>query len=343
MIRYPEALKKGDTIGIPAPSSGVTGALLINKLNFAKKQLESLGYALKEFGNIRSNINHTSDTKENRAEAFMNCYLDPEVKAIIPPWGGEFLMEILPLLDYKVLKESKPKWIMGFSDTSTLLFTLTGKINIATVHGPNLMDFGQEPVDASVLKSLTVLSKSHQEDFTQNALRKYQSQWLPLKKDVYPSYHLDTPVRWQSLNHEDDVHFKGRFYGGNLDVLCKIIGTPYDRVNRFNEAFKDDGVIWYFESCEMQAPDIYRSLWQMKMRGWFKEAKGFLFGRADGLNENKNFTLEIAYQKALKDLDVPIIYNADIGHLPPQITLVNGAYGEVHLEGFKGQVKQVLK
>lgn len=343
MIRYPKALKKGDTIGIPAPSSGVTGERLIDKLEFAKKQLNSLGYSCKEYGKLRQNPDLTSDTKENRAKAFMKCYLDPEIQVIIPPWGGEFLMEILPLLDYDVLRKAEAKWILGFSDTSTLLFSLTGLINIATAHGPNLMDFGHDPIDLSVIEALNILSAHEGDTVSQNSLKVYQKQWPTLKKDAFPPYNLSTPVKWESLGKSEKINFKGHLYGGNLDVLCKLIGTPYDKVQGLNEIFKDSGLIWYFESCEMQPPDIYRSLWQMKMNGWFENANGFLFGRADGINEEQGFSLEKAYEKALSDLEVPIIYNADIGHLPPQITMINGAYADITLDKNTGVINQTLK
>jgi len=51
--------------------------------------------------------------------------MGPEVAAIIPPWGGELLIEVLPLLDFNKITETECKWVMGYSDTSTLLMPLT--------------------------------------------------------------------------------------------------------------------------------------------------------------------------------------------------------------------------
>jgi muramoyltetrapeptide carboxypeptidase len=42
--------------------------------------------------------------------------------------------------------------------------------------------------------------------------------------------------------------------------------------------------------------------------------------------------VEDVYQELSGELGLPIIYDIDCGHLPPQITLVNGAFAEVEVE-----------
>ena len=41
---------------------------------------------------------------------------------------------------------------------------------------------------------------------------------------------------------------------------------------------------------------------------------------------------------AVGDLDLPVVLDLDIGHLPPQLTLVNGALATIHVEGGTGWV-----
>jgi len=72
----------------------------------------------------------------------------------MPPWGGELAMEILPLLDYKRLKSVKPKWLLGFSDVSTILATIATKIGWSTVHCANLMQL--HPDESELLTSRTL-------------------------------------------------------------------------------------------------------------------------------------------------------------------------------------------
>ena len=341
MIRYPKPLKKGDTIGIVATSSGVTG-VFAKKLDYAKEQLKILGYKTVENRYVKTQEKLASASAQKRAIVFENMYLDDSIAAIIPPWGGEFLMDMLPYLDFDELKKAPAKWIMGFSDTSTLLFVLALNLNIATAHGPNLLDFGNNKLDPSVINSLEILNKKPNQEFKQESLKYYQREWLEVREDSFPPYQLTEKVDWKILGNKDRVSFNGRIMGGNLDVICKLIGTRFDRVNRYLENNKKDGILWYFESCNMSSADLYRTLWQMKMNGWFKYCNGVVFGRADGYKDVRDFNLEDAYEKVFLDLEIPVVYDIDLGHLPPQLVFINGAYGEIIVDHGKGEIIQKL-
>ena len=58
----------------------------------------------------------------------------------MPPWGGELAIDLLPLLDFAAIGDAEPTWLVGYSDTSTLLLPLTLLTGVATLHGPGLMD-----------------------------------------------------------------------------------------------------------------------------------------------------------------------------------------------------------
>ncbi|WLD94739.1 S66 peptidase family protein [Alkalihalobacillus sp. AL-G] len=342
VLLYPKPLTKGDVIGIVATSSGVTGVFR-NKLDNAIKQIEDLGYQCLESPSARSNEKLTSASPKQRAEEFLELYHNDQVKAIVPPWGGHFLMDMLPYLDFEALRKVHPKWVLGFSDTSTLLFSLTLKAGVASAHGPNALDFGSSPVDPSVLQSLRVLGTSTGELFEQTNLDSFQSEWSKVTEDVFPPYNLTEKVEWKLLSGETETNFSGRLLGGCLDTICKLIGTPYAPVSQFLEKYKEDGVIWYLESDDMNSTDIYRTLWQMKMNGWFENCRGFLFGRPTGYEDIGDFILEDAYKNPLSDSKVPIVYDVDLGHMPPQLTFINGAYAEVSYENGRGRIKQTFK
>lgn len=336
-MRFPIELKKGDTIGITAPSSGVSG-IFLKRLDNAIIQLKHMGFECAETQSVRNTYKITSASAKQRAEEFMQLYSNKNVKLIVPPWGGEFLMDMLPFLDFDALKEIPPKWIMGFSDISTLLFVLTTKFDIATVHGPNLMDFGSVPIDRSVLNSLEIMqNRNHYE---QKSLELYQKTWAEMENNYKAPYQLTEHVEWKLLNEVSHCNFSGRLIGGCMDTICKLIGTPYDGVKDFLEKYKDDEIIWYLESCEMKSADIYRTLWQMKMNGWFNHCSGIIYGRPDGYSDVNDFTFVDSLKFPFDDLCIPVIYNADIGHLPPQLTLVNGAYAEVEYNKGLGRVIQ---
>ena len=339
-MRFPKALNKGDLIGITAPSSGV-GGIFLKRLDNAICQLNAMGYECIETKSVRNTYKLTSNTPEQRAEEFMSLYINDKVKAIIPPWGGEFLMDMLPYLDFNRLNKLTPKWIMGFSDISTLLFSFSTKCDIATLHGPNSMDFGCSPIDESVLKALKLLGGEN--PFEQSNLKLYQKIWPEIDKDYKAPYQLTERVEWKLLGGGTQCSFSGRLIGGCMDTICKLIGTPYEDLRGFLDRNKEHGFIWYLESCEMNSTDIYRTLWQMKMNGWFENCNGILFGRPDGYSDVKDFNFTDALSHPLGDLDIPIIYDTDIGHLPPQLTLINGAYAAVEYCNGEGKIIQSLQ
>lgn len=336
MIKYPNALTTNNTIGIVATSSGATGPFL-DRMDGSIDYIQSMGYKCVEMYPLRQQIGVASGTSEERADGFMKLYLDDSIDMIIPPWGGEILLDILPLLDFEKLQSARPKWVQGFSDTSVLMLALTTKLGIATVHGPNLMDFGTKPVHDTVTASLKVLGKK---ESVQKQTEKYQIQWSRVADNPHAPYNLTEDTLWKSLS--GDVKMSGRLLGGCLDVMCKLIGTPYAPVNDFLAENNDYGFIWYFESAEMSATEIYRSLLQMKYCGWFKDCNGILFGRPEGYSDVVDFTFVKALEKLTEDMNIPVIYDVDIGHIPPQLTLINGAYAEVSLKDNQGSIKQSL-
>ena len=336
-MRYPQLLKLGDTIGVTAPSSGVPKNLH-PRLDQATKNVSALGYNVIETQSVRSTHKAVSTTPENRVKELFSLLENPDVKAIIPPWGGEFLMEILPIIDFEKLETIAPKWICGYSDISTLIFVLTVKYDIATIHGSNFMNMGYQTIHETDLNAFKVISNNQT---TQTSYPYYGTYTgYDISKDIYS---LTKESYWKSLANKTKEEFSGRIIGGCMDTLCKLIGTPFAPVEEFIQKYHQDGFIWTLESCEMSAGDIYRTLWQMRQAGWFKHCKGIIYGRADGYSDTEGFTLVDALTSSFADLDIPVVYDADIGHVPPQIQIVNGAIAHITVENGKAVIEQELK
>ena len=109
------------------------------------------------------------------------------------------------------------------------------------------------------------------------------------------------------------------------------------------EKYKGDGIIWYFDNCELSMEDMVRTLWKFKDNGWFQYTTGIIFGRSATSYSNMGITLEDALNRVLGDLDLPIIIDADIGHVPPRMTIINGAYTMVYCKDGKGTLEFQLK
>lgn len=123
---------------------------------------------------------------------------------------------------------------------------------------------------------------------------------------------------------------EGRLAGGCVDCLTTLLGTRLDQVEAFNEKYKEDGIIWFLECCDLNVWGIRRAMWQMKEAGWFRYAKGFLIGRPYCIGQEMMGLDHIrAVTDILGDLDVPIILDADLGHHPPMMPLVSGSMAVV--------------
>jgi len=92
----------------------------------------------------------------------------------------------------------------------------------------------------------------------------------------------------------------------------------------------------------MREGDIYRTFWQMHECGWFKHCNGILFGRPENDPDTDSFnTLEAL--KVLECLNIPVIYDTDIGHTTPRIQIINGAFGKVEYHNGKAVIMQELR
>lgn len=342
MIIYPEKLSKDKLIGITAPSDIAN----LDTIDYSKKNIENMGYNVIETDNVRKSDGLVSSSGKIRADEFISLWENNKVGHIISARGGEFLMEMLPYLDkYEDrIKSSIPKWIQGYSDTSLLLYYLTTKYNIATIHAENLGGYSvnKSNIDTNIKDVVSLLEKCDKGyEFVQNSFEKYQLERYENEEDEkIKGYNLTEKVKYKSLDEKENITFSGRILGGCVDVITMLLGTKYDNTIKYINSC-DEGIIWYIDNCELTPQELYRRLWKMKELGWFSNANGFLIGRTLAKN-CEYFTFKEAIERALGDLNVPVIYDVDIGHVPPQVIIINGSYAKFEYINGKGKLIQKL-
>ncbi len=332
----PDYIKYGDTIAVTAPSDGNKSDIDIARLSFAKSKIEDLGVNVIETDNVRRSIKGRSASARERAEQFMQVWKNKDVKAVISAKGGDFLMEILPYIDFDIIK-SNPKWFQGYSDNTGLAFTIAVICDIATVYTSNFNDFAMEKWHPAVQNNWDILCGKN---VVQNSFLKYQNGFFTGETGK-EGYVLNEDVRWVNAVCEDGVCIKGRLIGGCLDVLLNLVGTGYDKVGEFNKKYSQDGIIWFFESFSLGSEELERGLWQLKEAGWFEGVCGFVFGRPAFFSTSTDTTYKEAVINALGEYNVPVILDADIGHKPPQFTLINGAECIINSMNGRGKLEYV--
>lgn len=344
-IVFPQPLRPGDTIAVTAPSSGVPSHLH-SRLDRAITQLEKRGYRVLQGQCLREQHKNKSAEKALRATELMDFLTHREVKAVMPPWGGDLGMELLPLIDFEALRQQPAKWFSGFSDLTTFQFPLTTLSGWATLHGPNLMDLGASHPDEMTAAIWRVLEAERGSVISQVSSSHFQTgenQWGP---DDDAGFCLTEPSRWKVLNDtRDEIHFTGRLIGGCLDILSRLAGTAYGQLPRYRGHHRSEGTILYFENVEMGPCELTRALMSLRLQNWFDDLTGILIGRNAGpeaKDKRHQHTMMDALRSVLGDLSIPVIYDVDIGHIPPQLSLVNGATADVYYHKGQGGVRQYL-
>lgn len=344
MIQFPKPLASGDLIAVTAPSSGVSGVAL-KRLDLVIAHLCDRGYRVVEGNCLRKEHKDASASCTDRANEFIRFLNDPDVSAILPPWGGELASEVLEFIDFEALRNVKPKWLLGFSDVSTLQLPLTLISGWATAHGPNLMDLAPTQTDPLTTGTMRVLESSLDQPVEQFSSPMFQKEWTPYAARVDAPWNLTERTDWRRLDGlAGPMSFRGRLIGGCLDTIAWLAGTQFGDVPAYVDRNKSEGVILYFENVEMAPPGLVRALLALKRQGWFDRLAGLLIGRSAGPlpQSEENLSYPEALLAALGKLDFPVIYDVDIGHQPPQFTLINGAIAQVNFADGKGSISQAI-
>ncbi|TFE01823.1 S66 peptidase family protein [Jeotgalibacillus sp. R-1-5s-1] len=337
MIHYPR-LKSSATIGITAPSSGVQEELH-HLIDQSIERMEERGFSVVCGETVWTQDKSASAPAAQRARELNQMLKDPSIDLIIPPWGGQLLIEIL---EYTDMKKIDKKWILGYSDTSVLLLALTLKTGMATAHGVNLVDLRGKKTDDITAKWRDVLSTEEGGTVEQYSSEKYQREW-DYENPTEVVYNLNEPTEWKSIACRGES-FSGRLLGGCIDVIQHLVGTPFGDVEGFRKNFiSDDPIVWYFENCELNTAGVRRAMVQMRLAGWFDNCSGILFGRSSANDPVDNYEIEDVYKALSEELSIPVVYDIDCGHVPPQVTFINGAWADVEVENGKGKVRQTFK
>ena len=340
-MQYPSPLIKGSFIAVTAFSAGIRTeheARYQDVIN----SFQAKGYQVKEGRCLRGSVKYVSASAEERAEELMGFLLDDSISAIAAPWGGELAMEVLPLLDFEAISKAKPKWLFGFSDISTLTSVLSFRLGWATAHSANLMDFSPKETNVLIRNGLGFLTLRKEECFIQSSSDSHTYDWPHIDVDPQAVLKPYLPTKWHWLvPPKQGANVEGRLIGGCWDTLIHLFETPYLNIKKYSQEF-DEGILLYLENAEMMPADLIRALLSMKFKGVFEHIDALLLGRNAFRDTEESLTYHEVLARYLTDLGIPVLIDMDIGHVPPNLTLINGAFAEIESIEGKGKVTQYL-
>lgn len=332
-MRYPQFLQENGTIGFVAPSFGCAIEPYHTAFTHALTRFREMGYATQLGPNCFASDGIGISTSPARCGSELTeSYCGNENDVIISCGGGELMCEVVPHIDFERIKNASPKWYMGFSDNTNFTFLSTTICDTAAIYGPCASTFGMEPWHPSVQDAFDLLcGKKH----TFQSYDRWERESKKSEETPLAPYHVTEPSVIRNYP-EGDIRMRGRLIGGCMDCLVNLLGTEFDHVGAFTRRYREDGFVWFLEACDLNVMSIRRAIWQMKHAGWFSHVRGFLFGRPLCYGEEA-FGID-QYEAAtalLKEYNVPIVMDLDIGHLPPMMPIVSGALADV--ESAKGR------
>lgn len=339
-MKYGKFLDENNNkIELIAPSFGCTLEPYKSRLDKAIMNLNNLGFEIIKGPNIYVNeIGYRSNTSLLCAKEFLDAYLS-QSRFILSVGGGNLQNEILDFINFETISKLEPKWFMGYSDNTNFTFVLTTLCDIATIYGPCAPEFGQETLEQPLLDTIKLMQGKK---LKFKGYPKYELESFKTEDNPFVGYNLDSEKNL--VLNEKEIKMRGRLIGGCIDCLTYLIGTPYDKVEDFNNKYKDEGIIWFLEACDLESWNLKLALIQMKRAGWFKNTKGFIFGRPMKIGtEFCTLTMEDAVLDVLNDLNVPIILNADFGHLKPQIPIISGSFANIEAKDNDLEIEYILK
>lgn len=326
-MRYPEFLQDNGRIGFIAPSFGAFIEPYHTCFRSAVKKFEDMGYTAVIGPNVFEGVGvGKSNTAEKCGAEINDFFTNDRSDIIISAGGGETMCEDLDFVDFEAIKKAVPKWFMGYSDNTNLVLTLPAICDTAAIYGPCASAFGMNGWHPAVEDAYRMLRGERL------CISNYDKWEKAEREDQQPldPYNVTEDFCMKIGMGADKAAFSGRLIGGCLDVLAVLCGTRFDKVKEFADKYADDGIIWFIEACELTPIGIRRLLWQLKEAGWFKNVKGFMLGRPM-LFDDESFGLThiAAAESILGELEVPILHDVDLGHLPPMMPLIAGAMADV--------------
>jgi muramoyltetrapeptide carboxypeptidase len=290
----PRHLAAGDTVGLVLPASQAFEA---STVDLAREQLEALGFRVEVGAHALAKHGYLAGTDAERAGDLMAMFRDPEVAAVFCFKGGWGTPRLLPLLDFDAIR-AHPKPLVGYSDVTALLNAIHQRTGLVTFHGP--------------------IAASNLRPFDREGLRRVVMSTDPIGTLANPPKEDDelVPRSYRILTLTPGT-CRGRLVGGNLTLVCALMGTPWE--------VDTEGAILLLEDVEEELYRVDRMLTQLAQGGKLAQAAGVVFGYCtDCPVEGPSFSLEELLHQHVGTLGVPAMAGLAFGHREKQLTLPIG-------------------
>jgi muramoyltetrapeptide carboxypeptidase len=264
----PKRLRPGDLIGVVSPAGVINRTSLESGLD----ALKSFGFRVRLGPHLFKRHFYLAGTDQDRTADLYEMFQENDVAAVFCARGGYGSQRLLNKLDFGIIKRN-PKILLGYSDITALLLAVHAKTGLVTFHGPTV-------------REMTVKDQGNMSTLLQ---------LLSAKKP--PILKLDGEVLFPGKA-------TGRLLGGNLSLLCHLMGADY--LPTF------DGSILFLEEKGEKPYRIDRMLTHLMLTGQLNRLSGLVVGQfveCGNLADIKRLFINIA-----SELKIPLTTGLMAGH-----------------------------
>ena len=294
-MHWPDPLRKGSRIALVAPARGVKLRDLQPFLDFCSQQ----GWeAIYESEALSGGDGFFAGQDKDRRKVLQEFLDDERIGAIWVARGGHGVSRVWPEIDWKGFRRY-PKWIIGFSDATPLLWGAVYQ-GVVAVHGPVAVQMPHRVHPEALSRLLGLL----------------QGEGMPpLSWEWRPWY------AWR------EGRAQGHLLGGNLSLLATMAGTSLDY------RYLDRPALLFIEEVGEYYYRLDRLFWHLRNAGWFERSQGIIIGALSNLMDDE----DLAFSKSLREIveDVtqkhpgPVAMGLPAGHVAENNPLPVGAWASL--------------
>ncbi len=268
-------------------------------------RLGRLGFDVEVDDAARNRLQRFAGSDEARLAAIHRT-ADAAPDVALAARGGYGVTRLLDAVDWKRIAKSVERgtrWV-GHSDVTALQLGLLAHAGGGTWAGPMAIDDFGRADDAGGTDDVTVAC------FTEAMSGALEA------------------IGFRTEAGFDGVEASGVLWGGNLCVLCALIGTPH--------LPKIRGGILFLEDVNEHPYRVERSLLQLQQAGVLDAQKAIVLGRFTAWKKSPNdrgYTLRSAVDRVRAATRVPVLTGLPFGHVPTKVCLPVGSRVRLAVSG----------
>lgn len=274
------------------------------RLELASQRLNQLGFAVDIDPDALAVHERFAGTDAQRLAAVQRALQQPQ-PIVMATRGGYGLSRILGQIDWRAVADSGKRFV-GMSDFTAFNLALLAQTGAVSYTGPTaIADFGGDETDELTTELFGELMRGELELFS------FESE------------------------DSDAVDGHGVLWGGNLALVCSLLGTPY---------FPNiDGGILFLEDVGEAPYRVERMLTQLWHAGVLNRQMAVVLGRftayKTGASDN-GFDMDSVVRWLRETVKVPVVTGLPYGHVDVKVSLPVGK--EVGLATEDGMAYLVL-